>query len=82
MAIWQLIAFIARAIWDCPLTVPSGPHNLLQLGDQETERNRVILRVGETETLPEGAEVTAVREGLVLFQQRRKKGGWRTEIIS
>lgn len=75
MAIWQLIAFIARAIWeDCPLTVPSGPHNALQLGDQEIGRNRVILKVGEMETLPQGAGVTAVRERLVLFQQRRKKG--------
>lgn len=75
MAIWQLIAFITRAIWeDCPLTVPSGPHNPLQLGDQEIGRNRVILKVGEMETLPQGAGVTAVRERLVLFQQRRKKG--------
>lgn len=74
MAIWQLIAFIARAIWDCPLTVPSGPHNPLQLGDQEIGRNRVILKVGEMETLPQGAGVTAVQEGLILFQQRRKKG--------
>lgn len=73
MAIWQVIAFIARAIWDCPLTVPSGPHNPLQLGDQEIGRNRVILKVGEMETLPQGAGVTAVHGGDSFISAEKEK---------